>query len=159
LGAAGYHQYEISNWARGPLDGPGGLPRHAGLHNVAYWLNAAYHAAGAGAHGHIDGQRFVDVLAVEDYINRAGMLNSPLRESTALAPTDVLGETMMMGLRLNMGISYAHILDRTGFDIRQTHSEVIAASVAEGLLDADDIGMRLTVRGRMYGNQVFQRFL
>jgi coproporphyrinogen III oxidase-like Fe-S oxidoreductase len=58
-----------------------------------------------------------------------------------------------------MGISYAHILDRTGFDIRQTHSEVIAASVAEGLLDADDIGMRLTVRGRMYGNQVFQRFL
>ena len=159
LGAAGYHQYEISNWARGPLDGPGGLPRHAGLHNVAYWLNAAYHAAGAGAHGHIDGQRFVDVLGVEDYITRAGMLNTPLRETTALEPSDVLGETMMMGLRLNMGISYAHILDRTGFDIRQTHGDVIAASVAEGLLDADDVGMRLTARGRMYGNQVFQRFL
>ncbi len=159
LGAAGYHQYEISNWARGPLDGPGGLPRHAGLHNVAYWLNAAYHAAGAGAHGHIDSQRFVDILGVEDYITRSGMLNSPLRETTQLSPADILAETMMMGLRLNMGISYAHITDRTGFDIRMTHGDIITNTIAEGLLSADEAGIRLTPRGRMYGNQVFQRFL
>lgn len=159
LGARGYDQYEISNWARGPRTGPGGLPRHAGLHNVAYWLNAAYHAAGAGAHGHLDGKRFVDVLGVEDYITRAGMLNSPLRETTALTPTDVLAETMMMGLRLNMGISFAHVIDRTGFDIRQTHGTVLEDTIREGLLVADATGIRLTDRGRMYGNQVFQRFL
>ncbi|MCX6015505.1 MAG: radical SAM family heme chaperone HemW [Chloroflexales bacterium] len=51
LAAQGYHQYEISNWARGTA-GVGGLPRHAGLHNVAYWLNADYHAAGG--HGVAD---------------------------------------------------------------------------------------------------------
>ncbi|NCC32861.1 MAG: radical SAM family heme chaperone HemW, partial [Chloroflexia bacterium] len=48
--AAGYQQYEISNWARiTPEDGR--LPRYACAHNLAYWLNSDYLAVGAGAHG------------------------------------------------------------------------------------------------------------
>lgn len=159
LGEQGYHQYEISNWAHGPLTGPGGLPHHAGLHNVAYWLNADYHAAGAGAHGHVDGRRFVDVLGVEDYISCAGSGSSPLRETTELSAADILAETMMMGLRLNQGISHAHIADRCGVDLRQTHGAVLDQCVADGLLEVDTVGVRLTPRGRLYGNQVFQRFI
>ncbi len=76
LAAAGYAQYEISNWAKGsgrptaahesafqPL-----LPRGACHHNVAYWLDADYVGAGAGAHGHIYPQRWHDLLGVNDYI-------------------------------------------------------------------------------------------
>lgn len=159
LAQQGYHQYEISNWARGPLNGPGALPRHAGLHNVAYWLNADYHAAGAGAHGHLDQRRFVDVLGVDDYIAAAGQGRSPLRETTPLAAADILAETMMMGLRLNQGISHAHIADRCGVDLRTTHAEILDRTVADGLIVVDDHGVRLTARGRLYGNQVFQRFV
>ena len=158
LAAQGYHQYEISNWARGTA-GVGGLPRHAGLHNVAYWLNADYHAAGAGAHGHVAGQRYVDILGIDDYIAKAGVLNSPIRETTALTAADTLAETMMMGLRLNDGISFAHIVDRCGVDVRQVHAAAIATAQAQGLLEVSDVGLRLTPHGRMVGNQVFGLFV
>lgn len=153
-----YHQYEISNWARG-RDGVGGLPRHAGLHNVAYWLNADYHAAGAGAHGHVAGRRYVVTLGVDDYIARAGTHHSPLRDTTDLTPSDIMAETMMMGLRLTDGISFAHIIDRCGVDVRQVHADAIAQAGAQGLLAVDEVGLRLTPHGRMFGNQVFQLFV
>ncbi len=158
LATQGYHQYEISNWGRGTA-GIGGLPKHTGLHNVAYWLNADYHAAGSGAHGHLDNQRFVVRLGVDDYINHAGHGQSPLQSTTPLTQADQLAETMMMGLRLNQGISFAHIIDRCGIDVRTTHADAIAKAQSRGLLVVDDIGLHLSERGRMYGNQVFQLFV
>ena len=41
LGAAGYHHYEISNWA---------LPGHEAVHNSAYWTRQPYVGLGPGAH-------------------------------------------------------------------------------------------------------------
>jgi oxygen-independent coproporphyrinogen-3 oxidase len=44
LGAAGYAQYEVSNFAR---------RGHQCRHNLVYWRNQHYLAAGVGAHGHL----------------------------------------------------------------------------------------------------------
>lgn len=41
LSAAGYHHYEISNWA---------LPGHEAVHNSAYWTRRPYVGLGPGAH-------------------------------------------------------------------------------------------------------------
>ena len=41
LSAAGYHHYEISNWA---------LPGHEAVHNSAYWTRSPYVGLGPGAH-------------------------------------------------------------------------------------------------------------
>ncbi|MBO4525834.1 MAG: coproporphyrinogen III oxidase family protein [Bacteroidales bacterium] len=41
LAAAGYHHYEISNWA---------LPGHEAVHNSAYWTRQPYIGLGPGAH-------------------------------------------------------------------------------------------------------------
>ena len=41
LSAAGYHHYEISNWA---------LPGHEAVHNSAYWTRQPYVGLGPGAH-------------------------------------------------------------------------------------------------------------
>ena len=54
LGAAGYEQYEISNWAR-----PGFQSRH----NLQYWLNEPYLGFGPGAHGFAGGVRYSNVLS------------------------------------------------------------------------------------------------
>jgi len=154
----GYHQYEISNWGRGPVQATG-LPQHSGLHNVAYWLNADFHAAGAGAHGHLAGRRFVVESGVEPYIATAGQGLSPLQSTSHLSAADVLAETMMMGLRLNQGVSFAHVIDRCGIDVRHSHADAIASATHRGLLEVDDQGMRLSEQGRMFGNQVFQLFV
>ncbi len=54
LRAAGYENYEISNWA---------LPGHQCRHNLTYWHNLPYLGMGAGAYSSFAGRRFSNVLA------------------------------------------------------------------------------------------------
>jgi oxygen-independent coproporphyrinogen-3 oxidase len=177
LGAAGYTQYEISNWARGGkiedckllianYPDPSAIynlqfaiPTFACHHNLAYWLNADYLACGAGAHGHLFPRRYSDVLGIDAYIGRVQSGRSPIAETTTLSEHDLAAETMFMGLRLNAGVSYAHFRDRCGAELEQVYGDVLAELVGLGLLERDERGVRLTERGRMLGNQVFQRFV
>jgi oxygen-independent coproporphyrinogen-3 oxidase len=158
LARAGLVQYEISNWAR-PGTGLELLPYQAAHHNVAYWLNADYLAFGAGAHGHLYPRRWHDILGIDAYIRARRDGQAPIAEVTDLSPVDLHAETMMMGLRLNVGVSYAHFLDRCGVDMLDVYADEIASLVELGLLIQDEVGVRLTDRGRMLGNQVFLRFV
>src|SRR5690606_6246435 len=59
LGAAGWHHYEISNWAR--------TPEHASRHNLIYWRNGHYLGLGAGAHAHLGNVRSSNMLLPARY--------------------------------------------------------------------------------------------
>ncbi len=174
LGAAGYVQYEISNWARSRGIGNGGwgmeapsltpnllppTPTHACHHNLAYWLNADYLACGAGAHGHIYPRRYFDVLGIDEYIGRVRASASPVAETTELTENDLQAETMFMGLRLNAGVSYAHFHDRCGVELDKVYGPTLDDLATLGLLARDERGVYLTERGRMLGNRVFERFV
>jgi oxygen-independent coproporphyrinogen III oxidase len=186
LGAAGYVQYEISNWARDDrrpttddrqpetrrqgdegqaphefsiLNSQFSIPFRACHHNLAYWLNADYLACGAGAHGHIFPRRYFDVLGIDEYIGRIRAGASPIAETTELTERDLQAETMFMGLRLNAGVNYAHFRDRCGVELDVVYGAALAELAELGLLARDEAGVRLTDRGRMLGNQVFERFV
>jgi oxygen-independent coproporphyrinogen-3 oxidase len=88
---------------------------------------------------------------------QAGRL--PVAETTALGENDVMAETMMMGLRLNVGVSFAHFRDRCGHELLHVYGNEVRELVHQGLLAQDGIGVQLTERGRMLGNEVFMRFL
>ena len=175
--AAGYVQYEISNWARGekPRKQKAESRRqkvadnehHSSLitpilachHNLAYWLNANYLAAGAGAHGHVYPQRYADILSIDDYIGAVRAGRRPIAEVTKLDADDLRAETMFMGLRLNAGVSFAHFRERCGVELDTVYGDTLAELVELGLLERDELCVRLTERGRMLGNQVFTRFV
>jgi oxygen-independent coproporphyrinogen-3 oxidase len=159
LGARGYTQYEISNWARTTLhDGDRAVPALACHHNLAYWLNADYLGCGAGAHGHLYPQRYFDVLAIDDYIAAANT-TLPIAETNDLDDKDLAAETMFMGLRLNAGVSLAHFADRCGAPIDTVYGDTLADLEARGLIERDAVAVRLTARGRMLGNRVFSQFV
>ncbi|MDZ4721943.1 MAG: radical SAM family heme chaperone HemW [Roseiflexaceae bacterium] len=170
LGAAGYVQYEISNWARDtqrPQHPASGsqlrykaptLPTHACHHNVAYWLNVDYLACGAGAHGHLYPRRYADALGIDDYIRRVS-LGEVISEVTELSPHDMAAETMFMGLRLTAGVAEAHFRERCGSALDDIYGVELAELATQGLIERDAIGVRLTERGRMLGNRVFERFV
>ncbi|HJZ49820.1 MAG TPA: coproporphyrinogen III oxidase family protein, partial [Roseiflexaceae bacterium] len=170
----GYVQYEISNWARERELGVGSwelesqsptpnsqllIPAKACHHNLAYWLNADYLACGAGAHGHLFPRRYFDVLGIDEYISRVRSGGSPIAEANELSQRDLYAETMFMGLRLNAGVSYAHFRDRCGVELDAVYSQTLGELAELGLLERDDRGVRLTERGRILGNQVFERFV
>jgi oxygen-independent coproporphyrinogen III oxidase len=161
--AAGYVHYEISNWARRDAPDRAVFPSRACQHNLAYWLNSDYLAAGAGAYGHITAggalQRYSDLLTVDGYIAAVAAGRRPLAEVIPLGLADLRTETMMMGLRLNVGVSAEHFAARCGVDLDALYATQIAELLDQGLIERSADRVRLTPRGRMLGNQVFQRFL
>ena len=148
--AAGYQHYEISNWTRDDL---------RCRHNLAYWYNADYLAAGAGAHGHLYPRRYANILGVDEYINRVRAGHLPVADNTELSPADVQAETMFMGLRLSEGVSRQRFAARCGRPLDQVYGGILRELAAQNLLADDGECVRLTPQGRMLGNRVFEAFV
>jgi oxygen-independent coproporphyrinogen III oxidase len=158
--AAGYRHYEISNWVQPqPGDGPDQPPAGGSQHNLAYWLNSDYLAAGAGAHGHHYPRRYANLRPIDEYISTVRSGRRPLAEVTDLTQRDLAAETMFMGLRLDCGVSREHFQARVGLALDTTYGEVLHRLIDRGLLADDGRRLRLTARGRMLGNQVFAEFV
>ncbi len=160
LGSAGYRHYEISNWVRPhTADRPDAPPILACHHNLAYWLNSDYLAAGAGAHGHIFPLRYANLRPINSYIAAVEAGRRPIAETITLTRVDLAAETMMMGLRLDIGVSFDHFAARVGQTLTEMYGPTLSKLSAQGLITIDQQRVRLTARGRMVGNQVFAHFV
>jgi oxygen-independent coproporphyrinogen-3 oxidase len=74
-------------------------------------------------------------------------------------PQLALAETMMMGMRLDTGVNEARFRDRFGRSLRDVFAREIDELAAQGLVESDPTGIRLTGRGRLLGNVVFEKFV
>lgn len=152
LGAAGWTHYEIANWARSPV--------FASQHNLVYWRNGAYAAFGAGAHGRIGSERFMNHLKPLTYIEAVELGESPHSNTELLSPGMQMGETMMLGLRLlDDGVSAAAFAERHGIGLYDHFGAQIDELTGFGLVEWDKIRLRLTQRGTLLANDVCARFL
>ena len=170
LRAAGFWQYEISNWARGLTQAPavwalppGGATEGIGpavcAHNLIYWRNTPWLGFGAGAHSWWEGLRWGNLLAPDAYIRALHGDQPVVAEEEAIDRATEAGETMMMGLRLAEGVTTARWRARFGVDLAATYAAVLPRLLQLGLLETDDARIRLSAAGRLLGNQVFQAFL
>jgi oxygen-independent coproporphyrinogen-3 oxidase len=178
LASAGYRQYEISNWARdaeaAAASGRGNptatdFPAFACRHNLRYWLIRPYLGFGAGAHGCAAGKRYRNIRSVEKYIARMQSgrarrfpLSPAVSRSVLHTREDELREAMWLGLRLTeAGVDRFTYQNRFGEDYYHRFREEIDSSIADGLLEWTRNGdaLRLTPRGRLLGNRVFQLFV
>jgi oxygen-independent coproporphyrinogen-3 oxidase len=133
LAALGIARYEISNFARAG---------HESRHNLKYWRLDPYAGFGADAHSFDGVTRSQNPETIDDYI--AG---SP-RHSEPAAPD----ERLYIGLRLTSGIRPAP-KDWLRFE------HPIRRFLDDGLLEQDGEILRLTPRGVLLSNEVFQEFL
>lgn len=160
LAAAGYLQYELSNWARrSPGDDERDYPALACRHNLLYWHNARYLGLGSAAASFDGERRTVAVAHPLAYLAALDAGRSVVDSEETLSPAERLDETVMLGLRLTRGVDWDALTARFGVDARAEYAEAIAAQQALGLLAVDERGMRLTPRGRLLGNRVFAAFL
>jgi oxygen-independent coproporphyrinogen-3 oxidase len=158
LGAVGYQHYEISNWAR---------PGHQCAHNLTYWRNLPYIGLGAGAHGWFGRHRFVEARPIRAYLARvwsAGneALSLPaaaIVENEEIAPVMEMAETAMLALRLAEGLDTAAFAARFSQSFTAVYGEQVRELLELGLLEHTDGRLRLTGRGRLLGNEAFERFL
>jgi len=167
---AGFWQYEISNWARGTERAPalwalpsGGRSEGCGPwvshHNLAYWRMEPWLGVGAGAYSYLPGSRWHNLLHPADYSAALQAGRSCRVDVEPISRTLLLGETLMMGLRLAEGVTDARFRALFGAGLETVYGEVLARYAALGLLEWDGRRVRLTARGRLLGNQVFGAFL
>lgn len=167
---AGYRHYEISNWALDGLES---------RHNLIYWRYQPYLGVGPGAHSYLGDIRFANLKQPREYISRlttdedgksslrvdanndlkTTINNVPVVDTTEHIDRRLaMAETLMMGLRLDEGISIPDFRAR----FKQTPSEAYPSIIIDltdlGLLKTSADRLLLTPRGRMLGNEVFSRF-
>ena len=160
LDGAGYAHYEISNWARrGPGDLSPQMPVLACRHNLKYWRNLPYLGLGSAAHSYDGRCRRGNVTSPLEYVERLEAGLDPTAEVECPDDGQRMDETMMLGLRLTEGVSHDAFAERFGVALGVVYGAQIAEAVDDGLLEADDRGIRLTARGRLLGNRVFAAFL
>lgn len=78
---------------------------------------------------------------------------------TTVSYAEALEETYFLGLRLNRGVRTQELAERFGPEAATLFREQIAELRALDLLELADGAIRLTARGRLLSNEVFQRFL
>ncbi|MBP2017382.1 oxygen-independent coproporphyrinogen-3 oxidase [Symbiobacterium terraclitae] len=185
LEAAGFAQYEVSNYAR-----PGFRCRH----NLIYWRNEHYLGLGCGAHSFLrlaaplgnlgaprpglsasrvqglgevitapgrPGQqyRFWNVKHPGAYRRALERGELPVEAGEAIDRRAEMAETMFMGLRLLEGISDARFRDRFGVGICEVYGPAVDRLREQGLLEWSEGHLRLTDRGLRLGNVVWEAFV
>jgi len=133
LEAIGIRRYEISNFA---------VPGFESRHNLKYWKLAPYVGFGADAHSFDGRVRRQNPESVADYLAADGGSSEPSDEN----------ERFFVGLRLMEGI-------RPAADDWRRFEQPIRRFVDAGLLETEDGVLRLTSRGVLLSNEVFQEFL
>jgi oxygen-independent coproporphyrinogen-3 oxidase len=137
LEAHGIRRYEISNFAK---------PGAESLHNLKYWRREPYIGFGSDAHSFDGFTRWQNVETAREYVERAPSFRA--EQSTA----DPVEEKFFVGLRLTEGvIPNASDWQRFG----PTFERFISGGVMEQTGDR----LRLTARGIMVSNEIFQEFI
>jgi len=134
LTALGIARYEISNFAR---------PGHESWHNLKYWTMQPYIGFGADAHSFDGERRWSNPESVGEYVAKGPVRTMGVHRSD---------ERLFLGLRLAAGV-------RPTPDERQRFAEPIRRFQEYGLLEAAGGTLRLTSRGVLLSNEVFQEFL
>lgn len=140
LAALGITRYEISNFAQ---------PGSESSHNLKYWRLEPYLGFGSDAHSFDGERRCSNVESPDEYVARRRSKETARLECTT---ANLAEERFFVGLRLSSGI-------RPGADDRRRFEQPIRRFLDDGLLESDGDMLRLTSRGVLVSNEVFQEFL
>ena len=103
--SAGLERYEVSNFAR---------PGHECAHNLGYWRQEQWLAAGPSASGHVGGRRWKNVPHIGDYLRLDDEGFSAITDDEPPLAATAIVERIMTGLRLTEGIDQGETLARVG---------------------------------------------
>jgi oxygen-independent coproporphyrinogen-3 oxidase len=148
--AAGYIQYEISNWA---------LPGSECRHNLGYWTGVPYRGFGVSAHSYDGVRRFWNTSSMNEYASRIDTGNLPISGFETLTRQMKIEERFMLGLR-----------QTSGFDVRAAASDLELSFPPEwmtrvhelqqaGMVEFDGTILKLTSRGRLVASSVTEELI
>jgi len=153
LREAGLDRYEISNYAR-----PGAEAKH----NLAYWRQEQWLAAGPSASGHVAGYRWKNAPRLDDYLQMDDQGWARVVDIETPDARRALAERLMTGCRLREGLVQAEVVaaastlgpsaaDRLTAAWRAFEREGLTSSAAADRWQLNDAGMLIadSLAGRL----------
>lgn len=146
----GYHQYEISNYAKDNFECK---------HNVLYWKCEEYVGIGASASGYFNGIRYNNICELDNYEKMILEGEKPIEWEEKLSIKDEIEESIFLGLRMNEGIQISDFKEKYNFDFEKEYKNEIEKLSKMELIEIDNNRMKLTQKGREISNSVFVEFI
>ena len=157
LNSAGLEQYEISNFARAGRES---------RHNLKYWTRQPYLGFGVDAHSMLratnnstippaearESIRFAAPDSLDAYMNRTPRTVAPV------SAIEAIEENFFLGLRLNSGVDLNALRSWFGAGVLP-FEPIVDECLRDALLEKQNENVKLTDRGRLISNEVFERFL
>ena len=146
LGAAGYAQYEVSNFAR---------PGHACRHNLNTWRMHEWVGLGPSAASQHRGWRASNPPDLAQWHADVTAGRRATSDRTALTPALLAADSVTFGLRMNEGVSLPDLRRRFPTPQWEHFLDLLPRLLLEGLLaDSPEGRIRLTSRGRLLADAV-----
>lgn len=150
LQRAGYHRYEISNYAKRGYEC---------RHNLGYWDRTEYLGLGLGASSFLNQTRFHNTEDMERYLKNAKEHENIHEEIEHLKVQEQMEEFIFLGLRKMKGIAETEFAEAFGTDIWECYGKNIRRVIQNGLLEQENGYLRLTKKGIDVSNYVFAEIL
>lgn len=147
LDAAGYRQYEISNFVR---------PGFESRHNSKYWRLDPVYGFGVSAHSFDGMQRYANERDTAKYVS---LIESGEPVEVYREKIDQASEAVFLGLRLNAGIELADYEERFGIPLQSRFEEDLRRLEDLDLIEISRDNLRLTGKGMLFSNEVFSAFV
>ena len=150
LKEAGYHRYEISNYAK---------EGYECRHNLGYWERKEYLGLGLGASSLIKETRFHNTDRMENYLKNPGNVEILREDEEVLTIQEQMEEFVFLGLRKMEGIKETDFERNFGKSIWDCYGENLRKVMEEGLLTKENGYLKLTKKGIDVSNYVFAEIL
>ena len=153
LAKHGFHQYEISNFAKDSYEC---------RHNLKYWNCEEYLGLGAAAASHYGNTRFTFVRDMKTYCDcvLSGTDEGLLCEEYDAPINECVGDYVMLKLRTNSGIDIKDFNMRfRGYDFEKLFGEKLAPFVEKALVVKSENGYRFNRKGFYVSNYILSTIL
>lgn len=146
----GFHQYEISNYAKGGREC---------RHNKGYWQRIDYLGLGLGASSLLDHMRFSNTADMKEYIGNSAFPDKIRQNMESLTEADEMAEFMFLGLRMTEGVSMEAFAEYFGKNMENVYGEVLKKHLEIGMLEQKGDRIYLSRKGIHVSNGVMADFL
>lgn len=155
---AGFHQYEVANFAKGELN-PEGVPALACKHNVNYWRGGSFYGLGPSATGYVRGIRTKNWANTQLYCEQLEKRQRAIESREELAPLKRAGETAAFGLRMTSGWPFEEFKRTTDFDLRREWESEMEQLTQLGWGKISSNHFQLTSQGLRFADAAAEMFL
>ena len=161
LTAQGFHQYELSNYARSGFESQ---------HNLLYWTDQEYWGLGLSAHSYSKstawGSRFWNINSFDLYCTQmqndtslsGGLEAYHAKQIENLTKSQSLTDFCYTSLRLNEGLSVEKLVQKFGSQTKDLILGLAADPLKRDFMALDGEYLKLTSNGRLISNQLYEKF-